>query len=117
MPTYDSEPSQETTPKSKKQKVVKSLTFHDAIELGEYDPEFLGTFPEWHTFPKHTQFEFIRQALDNRYRQLQKQWAEVVNVLNFSKKPHLKEALKNIQDQIHKVDEDREKLYLEYSKA
>jgi hypothetical protein len=92
------------------------MTLQKAVELGEYEPEFLATFPEWHTLSRHVQFQFIREGLDNRNRQLVVQWAEINNVLDFRLKPHLKEALENIQRQIKKVDEDRERLYLEYSK-
>ncbi len=91
------------------------MTLQKAVDLGEYEPEYLATFPEWHTLSQHVQFQFIRQGLDNRNRQLVVQWAEINNVLDFRLKPHLKEALDNIQRQIKKVDEDRERLYLEYS--
>ena len=40
---------------------------------------------------------------------------ENVLKVDFSKKPHLKEALKNIETQLHKVEEDREKLFVKYS--
>jgi hypothetical protein len=91
------------------------MTLQKAIELGEYDPKFLATFPEWNTFSRHVQFQHIRNALDNRENQLRVQWAEVVNFLDFSKKPHLKKTLDNIQKQIKLLDKDREELYLEYS--
>ncbi len=91
------------------------MTLQKAVDLGEYEPEYLATFPEWHTLSPHVQFQFIRQGLDNRNRQLVVQWAEINNVLDFRLKPHLKEALDNIQKQIKKLDRDREKLYLEYS--
>ncbi|KKQ94132.1 MAG: hypothetical protein UT19_C0004G0093 [Candidatus Woesebacteria bacterium GW2011_GWB1_39_10b] len=93
-----------------------SMTLAKAVELGEYDPEFLATFAEWHGLPRHIQFQYVRQALDNRHRHLITQWAEVNNMLDFSKKPHLSEALENIMAQIKKLEKDREKLYLEYSK-
>jgi hypothetical protein len=48
-------------------------------------------------------------------RQLDSQFAAVNNVLDFSKKPHLNEALHNIQKQIEKLRQDKEKLLLEYS--
>ena len=96
---------------------VARMTLQKAVDLGEYQPEYLATFPEWHTLSRHVQFQFIRQGLDNRYKQLMVQWAEINNVLDFRLKPSLKEALANIQRQMKKVDSDREKLYLEYSKA
>ncbi len=95
---------------------VATMSLQDAINLGEYFPDKLSIYPEWHTLSKHSQLQLIRKALDNRENQLRMQWAEICNVLNFSKKPHLKEALRNIEDQIHKLGADREKLYLEYTK-
>lgn len=93
-----------------------TMTLQKAIELGEYDPSYLATFAEWHAFSRHIQFQYIRRALDNRHSHLITQWAEVNNMLDFSKKPHLTQALENIMNQIKKLEKDREKLYLEYSK-
>src|SRR3989344_4217904 len=92
------------------------LSLNKAIELGEYDPGYLSKFDEWNQLSRHSQFELIRKAIENRLRQLIGQYAEINNVLDFSKKPHLQEALKNIDDQRRKVLEDKERLYLEYSK-
>ncbi|OGM13856.1 hypothetical protein A3A76_05085 [Candidatus Woesebacteria bacterium RIFCSPLOWO2_01_FULL_39_23] len=92
------------------------ITLQKAIDMGEYDPEYLATFPEWHTLSRHMQFELIRKALENRNYQLLRQWAEINNMLDFRLKPHLKVAMKNIEKQLAKVNEDREKLYLEFSK-
>jgi hypothetical protein len=108
----------------KKEKVSKAsektkktnITFLRAIALGEYNPEYLATFPEWHELSRHMQFQYIREALDNKRQQLTLQWAEINNVIDFSLKPHLKEALRNIESQMKKLDKDWEKLYLEYSK-
>lgn len=97
-------------------KKSSALTLQDAVEMGEYDPSFLSTFAEWHTLSRHVQFQYIRRALDNRHRHLVTQWAEIFNMLDFSKKPELSYALKNIQEQIKKLDKDRERLYIEYSK-
>lgn len=91
------------------------MTLEKAVDMGEYNPEFLATFPEWHLLSRHIQFEYIRKALDNRNRQLVLQWAEINNILDYSTKPELKIAQQNIQNQIKKVDKDRERLYLEYS--
>jgi len=93
-----------------------TMTMQKAIGLGEYDPEYLATFPQWHELSRHIQFQYIRTAIENRHRQLITHWAEVNNMLDFSKKPHLSEALENIMMQIKKLEKDREKLYLEYSK-
>ncbi len=102
--------------KSGGSQVSQTMTLQKAIDMGEYDPEFLSTFVEWHTYSKHIQFEYIRKALDNRNRQLIVQWAEINNMLDFRLKPQLAEALKNIEKQIKKLDKDREQLYFEYSK-
>jgi hypothetical protein len=96
-------------------KKVSVITIQKAIDMGEYNPDYLATFPEWHSLTRHVQFEFIRRALDNRRKQLVVQWAEINNVLDFSLKPHLQEALRNIEKQLNKLDDDWEKLYLEYS--
>lgn len=103
--------------KAKPKATTGDLTLQKAIELGEYSPEFLGQFPEWHTLSRHIQFEYIRTALDNRNRHLIKQWAEIVNILNFSQKPHLSKALSNIEEQLEKLKQDRENLYVEFSAA
>ena len=58
----------------------------------------------------------IRKALDNRNRQLINQWAEITNVLDFRLKPYLNEALRNIEKQLQQLKNDKELLYVEYSK-
>jgi len=93
----------------------QAMTLEKAIDLGEYDPEYLGQFPQWYTLSRNIQFEYIRKALKNRNNQLLRQWAEIVNILDFRLKPHLKLALKNIEDQLEKVKADKERLYVEYS--
>ncbi len=103
-------------PKQSSGKATKKLTLKEAIELGEYNPEYLATFAEWQGLSRHIQFQYIREALDNRHRHLITQWAEINNMLDFRLKPHLSEALENIMNQIKKLEKDREKLYLEYSK-
>lgn len=92
------------------------MTLHKAIEMGEYDPDYLATFPAWHDLSRHIQFQYIREALDNRNRHLITQWAEINNMLDFRLKPNLATALKNIEIQLKKLDRDKERLYLEYSK-
>jgi len=93
------------------------LTLPKAIEFGQYEPEYLATFPEWHKLNKHSQFELIKQGLDNRRRQLTKQWAEINNVLDFSKKPYLRAALRNLEKRMEDLNNDRERLYVDYSTA
>lgn len=91
------------------------MTLQKAVDMGEYEPDYLATFAEWHELSTHIQFQYIKQGLDNRNKQLITQWAETFNILDFSKKPHLQTALENIQKQIKKVDRDRERLYVEFS--
>ena len=93
-----------------------NMTLQKAIDMGEYNPSYLSTFPEWQTYSRHIQFEFIRKALDNRNYHLIKQWAEINNMIDFRLKPHLAAALKNIEKQMKKLQTDREKLYFEYSR-
>jgi hypothetical protein len=92
------------------------LTLQKAIELGEYEPHVLSKYPEWHLLSKHAQLQLIRKGLDNREFQLKMEWAEIANVLDFSKKPHLEEVLKRIDTQRKKLYADRERLYIEYTK-
>lgn len=113
---YEDMESGEKAPSTSSSPPSKNMTLKEAVELGEYNPDFLSTFPEWHTFSKHVQFQFLRKALDNRNKQFLMQWAEVNNMLDFRLKPHLSVALKNIEKQMKKLDSDRERLYFEYSK-
>lgn len=94
---------------------VKKITLEKAIELGEYDPNFLSNFAEWHELSRHVQFQLIRKALDNRYRQLVTQYAELSNVLDFSKKPEIRSAMENVDAQIKILRRDKEALYSQYS--
>ena len=92
------------------------LSLQRSIDLGEYEPHYLSQFPEWNQLSRHSQFKLIKQAIENRLKQLATQWADINNVLDFRLKPHLKEALKNTEDQRLKVLQDKEDLYMEYSK-
>ena len=94
----------------------KKMTLEKAVEMGEYEPSYLSTFPEWHGLTKYLQLQYIRRAIENRRRQLMFQWAEINNVLDFRLKPNLKEALRNIEKHLKKLDEDEERLFLEYTK-
>lgn len=94
-----------------------SMTLQQAIDLGEYDLKVLATFPEFLNLSKHSQFQMVRQALENRRHQLLTQWAETNNMIDFSKKPEMAEALKNIEEQLREVEKDREEIYLLFSKA
>jgi hypothetical protein len=95
---------------------VANLTLQKAVELGEYQPEYLSNFSEWKKFSRHTQFQFIKTAIENRRKLLLQQWADISTILDFSKKPELSEALKNIEKQLRQVEDDREELLIEYSK-
>lgn len=91
------------------------MTLSRAIEMGEYDPEFLANFPEWHILSRHVQFQMIKKGLENRNSQLVTQWAEISNFLDFSKKPHLQKSLDSIQKQWTDLRLDKERLFQEYS--
>jgi len=91
------------------------MTLQKAIDMGEFDPDFLATFPEWHQLSRHIRWEMVRQGLHNRRRQLRIHWAEIANQPDFSKKPHLSSALKNIEKQLDELQVDEERLQVEYS--
>ena len=112
---YEDKEPQETVPSGSPQQAASTMTLQQAIDMGEYDPQYLANYPEWHQLSKHAQLQYIRKAQDNRDQQLITQWAEINNVIDFRNKPELKKALMNIEVQMKKVDADRERLYLEYS--
>lgn len=105
------EQGQKSSPSGKK----SNITLDQAINFGEYDPTFLQNFTEWHTLSTHIQWELIRKALDIRHRQLITQYAELNNALDFSKKPYIHEAMKNVQKQLENLRDEKERLYVEYS--
>jgi hypothetical protein len=90
-------------------------TLQKAIDAGEFHPEVLAGFDEWNTLSRIMQFHLIRKALDIRERDLVSQYAEVTNVLDFSKKPELQLVLDRIQRSIKELQAERERLYVEYS--
>lgn len=94
---------------------ISSLTLNEAIDFGEYNPEYLSQFEEWQTLSPHIQWQLIRKALDTRRQQLITQYAELNNILDMSKKPHVQKAMKDVEEQLQKVMDDRERLYIEYS--
>jgi hypothetical protein len=100
---------------SKPVAISPNMTLQKAVDFGEYDPEYLATFPEWHTLSRQIQWQMIKKALDVRERQLLQQWAEINNVIDFRLKPHLQEALDNVWKQKKKVQDDKERLLLKYS--
>jgi hypothetical protein len=96
--------------------IPKKMTLEKAVEMGEYDPSYLSTFEEWRLLTRHLQFQYIKKVVENRRSQFSMQWSSINNVLNFSLKPELKEALRNIEKNLKKLDKDEERLYIEYSK-
>jgi hypothetical protein len=92
-----------------------STTFHEAIELGEYDPKDLSRYPEWRGLSSHAQFQKVRDALENRRHQLLTQYAEINNMLDFRLKPELQEALNKIKEKLDKIESDREDLYVKFA--
>lgn len=92
-----------------------TITLQKAVDMGEYEPQQLANFPEWHTLSTNLQFQFIRQGLKKREQLLNVQWAEMFNISNFSSKPELAGAMKNIEYQRNKVMQDKERIYTEYS--
>jgi hypothetical protein len=94
----------------------QQMTLQKAVDLGEYNPKYLANFPEWHKLSKFLQLQFIRQGLDNHEGRLMSQWSELANELNYRDRPALKQAQENIMKQIKKVQADRERLYIEYTK-
>jgi hypothetical protein len=114
--SYEEDSTPETLkPKSAKSKNAK-FTLRQAIEYGEYDIEYLSTFPEWHTLSRHIQFEYLCEALENRRKQLLQHWAIINRTSNWSTRDDLKEASKNIEKQLDQVERDRERIMIEYSK-
>lgn len=92
------------------------MTLDKAVEMGEYNPAFLSTFPEWTTFSDNIRWHYIRQAIQNRRRFLLVNWAETNNVLDFSLKPEMKIVLDRINKQVEFLNKEEERLRLEYIK-
>jgi hypothetical protein len=97
-------------------KTKSTMTLQKAVELGEYDPKFLATLPEWHTLSRHIQFQFIKTAAENRRKQLLSQFADLNNVLDYRLKPEIKEAAASVLERVKQVEYDLEKFLIEYSK-
>ena len=108
------EPKEQNLPSKPPPKKI-TITLNEAVEFGEYDPKALANFAEWHNLSPHIQWQLIRKALDIRKRQLITQYAELNNALDYSKKPQLHQAAKNVEKQINELSKDRERLYVEYS--
>lgn len=94
-----------------------SITLQDAVKLGEYDAKILSQYPEWSKLSHAAQFELVSQGLENRRRSLYKKWQEIVNFINDSDDTTVREQAKaNIEAQMKKLREEKERLYLEWSK-
>jgi hypothetical protein len=106
----------ETEPRSKPKKPVNKMTLDKAVEMGEYNPNFLSTFPEWVGLTNNIRWHYIRDAIQNRRKFLLLNWAETNNVLDFSQKPEMKVVLDNIMKQVQLLNQEEEKLRLEYIK-
>lgn len=92
-----------------------TLTLDKAIEMGEYDPDYLAQFPEWHQLSIHLQFELVKKALAKRRKQMLTQWMEVEQANDYTIKPHLQEASRSILKQLDKLTKDKESLYAKFS--
>ena len=97
-------------------KTKSNIDFEEAIEMGEYDIKYLSKYDKWKKLSRHVQFQYIRKAIENRRKNLLSQWAETSTILDFGKKPDFSNALKNIELQLKKIEDDREKLFIIYSK-
>lgn len=93
------------------------ISFEKAIELGEYSPQFLSQYPEWKQMSRHVQYQFIKQALDNRHKQLRRQWADLNNQLDYRLKPHLAEAKKKVEQAMQELNVEEEQIMVEYAGA
>ncbi|MCX7928740.1 MAG: hypothetical protein N2558_03590 [Patescibacteria group bacterium] len=103
-------------PKAKSSSSKKRITLRQAIEYGEYDVTYLSTFPEWHELPKHMQFEYLNEAMDNRRKQLLQHWAYINRTSNWSVRDDLKEISAGIEKQLDELERDRQKIMAEYLK-
>ncbi|MBP9820427.1 hypothetical protein KBC79_06875 [Candidatus Woesebacteria bacterium] len=91
------------------------LSFAESIELGKYDQEYLSQYQEWRELDRQLKFQFISKAIKKRRLQLRLQWANLANQPNFSKKPHLLDAQKKVEQALVDLDKDEEVLMVEYA--
>ncbi|OGD83024.1 hypothetical protein A2572_01020 [Candidatus Collierbacteria bacterium RIFOXYD1_FULL_40_9] len=96
--------------KTTKPKAVTHITLQRAVDLGEYDPEYLASFSEWHDLTPHLQWRMVHQAIKNRRTSLNVNWAEIANQPNYSQKPHLKPIQESIERQLKQLQNDEESL-------
>lgn len=105
----------ELVKRSAKKRKRDEITLQKAIDMGEYELNYLMTFLSWHKLSKIMQWQMVIQAIKNRRRFLELNYAETFNMLDFSKKPELAGALKNIERQLEKLRADEEKLRVEWA--
>ncbi len=91
------------------------LSFAESIELGKYDQEYLSQYQEWRELDRQLKFQFISKAIKKRRLQLRLQWANLANQPNFSKKPHLLDAQKKVEQALVELERDEELLMVEYA--
>ncbi|MBP7876130.1 hypothetical protein KA012_04010 [Candidatus Woesebacteria bacterium] len=91
------------------------LSFAESIELGKYDQEYLSQYQEWRELDRQLKFQFISKAIKKRRLQLRLQWANLANQPNFSKKPHLLDAQKKVEQALSDLEKDEEVLMVEYA--
>ncbi len=113
--TEPTEQSLSSSPASPPPPPRGKLTLDKAVDMGEYDPEYLSQFPDWHELTRHMQFELIKKALANRRKQLLFQWMEITRANDYRLKPHLAEAASSIDRQLEKLTRDKEHLYAKYT--
>ena len=106
----------EREPTSKPKKSSTKMTLEKAVEMGEYDPKFLSTFPEWAGFSNNIRWHYVRDAIQNRRHFLMVNWAETNNVFDFRLKPEMKEVIDKINAQLVSLNQEVEKLRLEFIK-
>ena len=99
----------ERTPQSKP-KAIPGMTLEKAVEMGEYNPDFLATFPQWADLTDYIRWHYIRQALHNRRAFLLRNWAETNNVLDLRLKPQMNEVLDRIDTQLDFLNQEEERL-------
>lgn len=106
----------ERQPQSTPPKKSTKMTLEKAVRMGEYDPAYLSTFPEWATFTDNIRWHYIRDAIANRRRFLLLNYAETNNVLDLRLKPEMKTVLDKINQQLIFLSKEEERLRLEFIK-
>ena len=94
-----------------------SLTFSKAIELGEYEPNFLEQFPEFSELTRPSQYEYVKKAIENRIKHIWVHWSELANLPDMSIKPQIRKAMEKLEQQHKKVMADKERLYIEFASS